>query len=248
MDGGTTRGDGSNPRIGWIAVLAAHAGAGASTVALAISDAAAGRGRLAHLIENVPLSRSGLLAAASAELGVDAAGSWRRGVRGNVTIDRRTTEATPGGWPVLTAGDAPGVTVVDLGLGADSRACLLADRTFTVVVCRATVPGVRLTEQLLGRLAQTPVVVAATGPGRWPGEVTASLGPRLRALRDAGQVVSVPIDRRLAVTGLTPCPLPKPVHAAGSALLDLLDPSGPGSARSSTVPTSPPRTRQGARR
>jgi hypothetical protein len=85
------------------------------------------------------------------------------------------------------------------------------------------VPGVRSTEQLLERLAPQAVVVAAIGPSRWPGEVTGSLGPRLRALRAAGRVVPVPMDRRLQVTGPTSAPLPRPLRAAGRSLLELRD-------------------------
>jgi len=209
---------------GWITVLAAHAGAGASTVALAISDAAAATGRSVHLIETAPPARSGLVAAASAELGSDDTGMWRRGLRSAVTIDRRTGGVTSGGWPTPTGGPAE-VTFVDLGSGDVGRACLTTNRTSTVIVCRPTVPGMRLTEHLLEQLGEQPVVVAAIGPSRWAGEVMASAGPRLRALRLGGRVVPFPLDRHLQVTGLTDRPLPKPVLAAGRALLQLLDPT-----------------------
>jgi hypothetical protein len=92
-----------------------------------------------------------------------------------------------------------------------------------VVACRATIPGVRLTEQLLNRLNDATVAVAMLGGRRWPGEVTSSCGPRLSALRAAGRVVAVPIDGHLAITGPTHLPLPKAVFAAGRALLGLLD-------------------------
>ncbi len=181
-------GDIGGLRSGWISVVAAHAGAGASTVALAVSDAAAADGRQVHLIDRAHPSRSGLVAAASEELGTDVTGTWRRGLRTGVTIDRRVTDTAPGDWPLPSVGDGPAVTVIDLGLAAPgNRIRLAADRTRPVVVCRPTVPGVRLTEQLLDQMAGSPAVVAAIGSSRWPGEVIASLGPRLRALRAAGR-------------------------------------------------------------
>lgn len=228
---GTRLAGGDEPELeaGWIVVLAAHAGAGASTVALAIGDAAAADDLPAHLIDTAHPSRSGLVAAAFEELGTDVTGAWRRGLRTGVTIDRRVADLAPTGWPVPPVGDGPGVTVVDLGLAVPEHLSRpAADRALPIVVCRPTVPGVRLTEQLLGHLAHRPAAIAAIGPSRWPGEVTSSLGPRMRALRAAGRVVPVPTYRRLQVTGLVSSPLPKSVRSAGRQLLELLDGSRPG--------------------
>jgi hypothetical protein len=234
-------GDTGELRAGWIAVVTAHAGAGASTVALAISDAAAADGRRVHLIDRAHPSRSGLVAAASEELGTDVTGAWRRGLRPGVTIDRRATDVEPGDWPAIPADEGSGLSVVDLGLLApDNLARLGANRVRPVVVCRPTVPGVRLTEQLLDQLARQSVVVAAVGSSRWPGEVIASLGPRLHALRAAGRVIPVPMDRRLQVTGPTSSPLPKSVRSAGRSLLERIDDGHPGgAARSSAAITDP---------
>jgi hypothetical protein len=219
-------------------------------VALAISDAAAVADRRVHLLDIAARPRSGLIAAASEELGTDVTGAWRRGLRTGVTIDRRATDAAPGGWPVPPIGDGPAVTVVDLGLAApEVMTRLAADRTRLVVVFRPTVPGVRLTEQLLGQLVRQPVVFAAVGPSRWPGEVTASLGPRLRALRAAGRVVPVPTDRHLHVSGPTSSPLPRSVRSAGRFLLELLDDRHPGKATpSSAAATHPAWTSEGTHR
>jgi hypothetical protein len=235
---------------GWIGVLAAHAGAGASTVALVISDAAAADGRQVHLVETAHPCRSGLVAAAFEELGTDVTGTWRRGLRTGVTIDRRATDMAPSGWPVSPVGDRPALTVVDLGLAAPEELThLSADRTRLVVVCRPTVPGVRLTEQVLGQLASQPAVVAAVGSSRWPGEVTTSLGPRLRALRATGRVALVPMDRHLEVAGPTSSPLPKPLRSAGRSLLQLLDDSCPGAvAPTSATTTNPVPTPEESRR
>jgi hypothetical protein len=228
---GTRPAGGDEPALeaGWIAVLAAHAGAGASTVALAIGDAATAADLPVHLIDTAHPYRSGLVGAAFEELGTDVTGAWRRGLRTGVTIDRRAADRAPVNWPVPPVGDRPAMTVVDLGLAApEDLSRLAADRALLVLVCRPTVPGVRLTEQLLGHLAHRPAAIAAIGPSRWPGEVTSSLGPRLRALRAAGRVVPVPTDRRLQVTGLASSSLPKSVRTAGRQLLGLLDGSHPG--------------------
>jgi hypothetical protein len=231
--------DGAELEAGWIGVLAAHAGAGASTVALVVSDAAAAEGRRVHLVDTAQPFRSGLVAAASEELGTDVTGAWRRGLRTGVTIDRPATDTAPGGWPDPPFDDDPALTIVDLGLAArDNLTPLAVDPSRPVVVCRPTVPGVRLTEQLLEQLAGQPVVVAAVGLTRWPGEVTASLGPRLRGLRTAGRVVPVPMDRRLQVTGPTSSPLPRALRVAGRLLLEMLDGSTPGTATSSSAATT----------
>jgi hypothetical protein len=213
----------------WLRVLAGHSGTGASTIALAIADAAAAAGRPSQLIETAPASRSGLVSAASRELDVDATGAWRRGTRPHpttavhVTIDRRTEDKQPTTWPSTEATIAGDLLVtVDLGMVAGDALGRAAGGPI-VVACRATIPGVRLTEHLLHRLDESTVMVAMLGSRRWPGEVTASCGPRLSALRAAGRVVTVPVDGHLAITGPTHAPLPKAVLAAGRALLGLLD-------------------------
>lgn len=223
----------------WVSVVAAHAGAGASTVALAIADAAAAAGRATHLVETAHPARSGLVAAASAELGLDASGAWRRGSRGQVTIDRRAGNDTPISWPALAASDNNGLVVIDLGLPTpDCLARLAATGCRIVVVCRPTVPGVRLAEQFPHSITG-PVIVASVGAGKWPSEVSASLGPRLRELRAANAVVTVPADRRLEVTGPTNCPLPKPVANAGRSLLGLIDAARSGDTAAVSAQSAP---------
>jgi hypothetical protein len=213
----------------WVSVVAAHAGAGASTVALAIADSAAAAGRATHLVETAHPTRSGLIAAANAELGLDASGAWRRGSRARVTIDRRAGNDNPAGWPAFMVSD-DGLVIVDLGLPTPaSLARLATSGCRIVVVCRPTVPGVRLAEQLLNSITG-PVIVASVGSSKWPGEVNASLGPRLRELRAINAVVAVPADRRLEVTGPTNSPLPKPVFTAGRSLLGLIDAARSGDA------------------
>lgn len=233
---------GSKLDVAGVTVVAAHAGAGASTVALAVSAAASQAGRHTHLLDSAHPCRSGLAAAADVELGTDRSGAWRRGSRELITIDRRAHDATSGCWPAPPPGhDDSTLTVVDLGLVAvGSLERLARDVSRIVVVCRPTVPGVRMVEHLLAQLAGQVVLVAAVGPARWAGEVTATVGPRLRQLRTDGLVVTVPVDRHLEITGLSHAPLPRSVLVAGRVLLELLDntpsngaPATPGCSTSS---------------
>lgn len=208
-----------------LVVLAAHPGAGASTVALVLAEAVAASGSRAHLVEFAPPARSGLVAAATAEHGREGSGRWRRGTRGEVVIDRLLADPIGGEvcWPELAATDRETVAVVDLGgcdvALPDGPAWLDAA---LVVVCRATVPGVRRAEQLLSQLPR-PAPVAVVGPARWPGAVRSSAGARLAERRRAGLVVPVPLDRGLELTGVCGKPLSKGLAASGQALLRVLD-------------------------
>ena len=231
----------------WIAVVAAHAGAGASTVALAVADVLAASGRLVRLIETAHPARSGLVAASSAEMGLDPTGEWRRGSRELATIYRRTADANPAAWPALEPHIAD--TVIDLGLPAPASVTrLVEDKPHLVVVCRPSIPGVRITEHLLAAVGEQPVVVAAVGPKRWPSEVTHSLGTRLRALREQGLVVAVEDERALQVTGPTHAALPKAVLAAAGELLRLIRtaPSGAPTASAHSAPRT--RSKKGTSR
>lgn len=229
---------GSGDALGqdWVAVVSAHSGAGASCVALTLADTLVDEHRPCRLIEAAHPARSGLVAAATAELGTDPTGAWRRGSRRLTTLYRRAAGAAPGGWPEPIQA---ATTVVDLGLPAPANiARLVADRPCVVLVCRVTVPGLRMAEQALGELAGTPIVLAAVGPSRWPGEVIASLGPRVRELRDGRRLVTVPDDRHLQVTGPTNSPLPKSVSHAGRELLGLIDAARSGGAGAPPNPTA----------
>jgi hypothetical protein len=208
---------------GWVTIVAAHSGAGASTVALAIADAATVGDRWVHLMDAAPPARCGLVAAASAELGTDSTGEWLRGERGHVTLDRRAGADSPSSWPSRVP-DGADLTIVDLGLpNAEQLRRIAASFLRVVVVCRPTLPGFRLTEHLLAAAPELAVVLAAVGPVKWPREVAATAGPRLVELRASHRFVTVPWDRHLEVTGPTSSALPKPLIAAGRALLELLD-------------------------
>lgn len=221
-----------------VLVLAGHAGAGASTVALALAEALSGRWRV-QLVEYCEPRRSGLSAASFDELGVDEVG-WRRGRRGPVDLvrlvaPRELTDCFPPPQPLVPPAERPAgdrLLVLDLGAVASSMLrdsgwlSAMVGSAEVVVVTRMTVPGVRQTEHLLSAL-QVPAVLATVGSGRWPGEVAASCGPAIRTARDAGRAVMVPIERRLEISGLTADPLPKTVTAAGKSLAAHLSPDQP---------------------
>jgi hypothetical protein len=209
-----------------VLVVAGHAGAGASTVALAVAEGLA-EAQQVQLVDYAEPVRSGLAVAPAIELGAD--GAWRRGRRGRLDVVRLSRHPAGGDLPPLPdIDDAGRLAVVDAGW---SLTCALLDSpgslvgTPIVVVTRVTVPAVRQTEQVLAAV-DGEAVVAAVGPARWPRLVEVSCGPRLGELRSRGQVVQVPIDRRLQIAGLTGDRLPKPVAAAGRSLAALLAPAG----------------------
>lgn len=210
-----------------VLVVAGHAGAGASTVALALAEGLAEGGRV-QLVDYSEPARSGLAAAPTIELDVDGAG-WRRGRRGRLDVVRLARRSADGALPRLPEADADATVVVDAGW---STTCALLDSSRSLVGCalvivtRVTVPAVRQTERVLATVGGE-ASVAALGPARWPRLVEASCGPRLREARSKGQVIPVPVDRRLQTIGLTGDRLPKSVAAAGRALAALVVPVPP---------------------
>ena len=209
-----------------VAVVGCHGGAGASTVALGLAEAA-GQGRV---LECCTAAASGLASASSAELG-SAGDGWIRGSRGSVLIERQGDRlVSPAGCPPPSSGDLS-FTIVDCGWDLDLLASaggwlgdLVRSESAVVVVARPTVPGLRRLEAAAGLLGQGHVIAVVVGlEKRWPRQVERALGPHGRALRAAGRLVCVPHDPGLAVNGLTPEPLPASIVAGCSALLTLLE-------------------------
>lgn len=209
-----------------VLALAGHAGAGASTVAVALAEGLA-EGRRVCLVDYGEPVRSGLVAASTVELGTDGAG-WQRGRRGRVDVFRLVRRPALGELPPPPETDDPErLVVVDAGWSLttallDSPALLI--RAAMVVVTRVTVPAVRQTEHVLSAV-DGEVTVAAVGPARWPRAVQAGCGPRLGELRSRGRVVRVPVDRRLETAGLNGDPLSPSVAAAGRALAAVVVPA-----------------------
>ena len=160
----------------WVAVVGAHRGAGASTVALALADAAATAGWPVHLVSCNAPAECGLVGAATVELGTDPACDWRTGRRGasvtlarparqrDLAIQQPATEDPaahdlagwgPGApWPPLPpgVGERDLLTVVDAEAGAARAPQRLATAAAVLLVCRLSVLGVQEVEQLLEAL------------------------------------------------------------------------------------------------
>jgi hypothetical protein len=205
-----------------VMVVGCHGGAGASTVALSVAQAAGESGQSVRLLDCASAERSGLLTAVDAELGVEP-GGWRRGRRAQLPIDRVAEVLVSAVDVPAPADDCLGqveVTVVDSGWGAtgvlagDSWLAEASSSAALVLVARATIPALRQLEQVLATCSSGPVV-AVQGPGRWQRSVRATVGSHLFAAEAAGRVVNVPNDRHLAACGITSAPLPKAVLRAG---------------------------------
>jgi hypothetical protein len=216
-----------------VVVIGSHGGAGASTVAVAMADSAADERRDVRLLGPGPLRRSGLLTAADVELGVSYDRQWRLGRRSaHISVERFNGSDPVAAFPTPGATDL--LTIIDWDPFVDVTPIA---GVAVVLVFRVTVPGVRHMERLLSEVVELgswPILAAAVGPRRWPGLVTGSLGARLQQLRCEGKVVDFPLNRHLAIAGLTSDPLPRPLLRAGAELLSGLTQAG---ASTGPVPT-----------
>jgi hypothetical protein len=197
-------------------VMGAHPWAGTSSVALALADQSCSRHGRTILRDTAPPEASGLLAVARREL--PPRDGWAVGARGSVEV-RRAVCADSDRQPA-TAGD--GKVFVDAGVHDPGRVDRDANAG-VVLVCRATIPGLRFAEVALHRLGVPGVVLAAVGHRRLPRVVEGSGGPGLAELLASGRVVCFDHDRRLATEGLDDRPLPKTLLASASRLLDVLE-------------------------
>src|SRR4051794_873113 len=134
-----------------VLAVAGHAGAGASTVAVAVAEGLA-EGRRVQLVDYAEPIRSGLAAASALELGTDG-GGWRRGRRGRLDVLRLIQHPADGDLPPLPEPDDAEGLVVDAGWPLthallDSPGSLVGG-AMVVVVIRVTVPAVRQVEHVL---------------------------------------------------------------------------------------------------
>ena len=223
-----------------IAAFSAHPAAGASTLALAVADTLAATGRPAALLDYAAPGRSGLSAATDTELGTVSTGDWQVGRRATVTVYRRVIRPddaldADGALPPAPPPIADHTHVVADLSGLDPARRPQPDARSTVLlVCRPTIPGLAYAEAWLTTFAAGPatVLLAAVGPRRWPKLAAASLGPQLERLRADGQVITVPMQPRLALTGVTADPLPTALLTAAGRIVQRM----PAAARSSTGP------------
>lgn len=209
----------------WI-VLSAHPGAGASTVAVAISeavDAASQRDEHVVLVDLADPEASGLTATPGVEVASPADG-WRAGRRGQVTVLRPVGSASQVDRLPADVWSEAGLAVVDVGrswpwcvdlLEAQS---LLGQRSQVVLVCRASVPGVRFAERALAELPEDSQL-AAVGASKWPRVVVSSFGPHVTRAIEDGRTALVPSDRQLAVEGIDERPMPRAVVTAVAHLV-----------------------------
>lgn len=208
-------------------VVAGMAGSvGATTVSLALSSVAALTGP-ARIIECAQPNRSGLTAAASAELGTGR-GGWTRGQREGVTLIRRSSTSSFDAAPPPPEEDGT-FTVLDVGdllTEWPGERPIAADVTSRwVLVAGPSVPCLRQLELVLDlALAHNPTLaIVGTSPRRWPTRLASAIQPRTRALLESGRVATFRHDKRLAITGLTPDPLPGHVAASARTLLTILE-------------------------
>lgn len=198
---------------------------GATTVALALATAA-GRARV---VETCDAPASGLGYAATAELGVADQG-WLRGTREAVVVERRAdSSGSPDRLPTPATSGLP-LTVVDSSwdvaalLASPGWLGALARTTSAVVlVTRATIPGLRRLSAAIELVGGNRAIAVTVGGKRWPRPVEQSAGVAVRRLRDQGRVVLVPAWPALAITGLTPEPLPPSILRPAQTLLTLLE-------------------------
>ena len=207
-------------------VVPAHPGAGATTVSVALADALGGPDSPVQLVDTAPTECSGMLGATACEMS-NGLGPWRRGRRGYVTVDRPTRSMSLAELPPLPLTRSAAV-VIDAGAGwrnlsmEPNRLWPPDDNTKVLLVCRATVPGVRHAELALAAFAGA--IVVGVGAKRWPRPVSAAFGERLTQARREGRVGLLPSDRRLEVNGIDTHPLPKSVAAAAARLACLIGP------------------------
>lgn len=199
--------------------------AGATSLALAIAT----HGSPARVIECSSPSASGLVGAATAELGTSSSG-WIVGRRDQVHLARLSFLHLSAGELPLPDDAAAGtvLSVLDIGwklgqlLASHGWLSATVDAAPQVVlVGTATVPGLRRLEIALTLLDPARPVVAVRGPDprRWPRELTAAMGPATRDQHRTGRWVAIPHDKRLALRGIDSTPLPPALVTAARDVL-----------------------------
>lgn len=216
---------GWNPTEPTVVVAGATGQVGASTVAAAM---ATGIGRRVRIVECGPMHATGLAAATTAELGVTSTG-WRQGMRDQILIERTTGSfVNVADVPTPEPADVD-VTLVDVAWdlaqigAADSWLRVLVDTAPLIIVTAATVPGLRALDtalHLTARPDDTWCVVTGPRPKRWPKALRLATTAAIDAANASGRLLTVPEVPSIALTGLTPDPLPPHLVTACSQIFD----------------------------
>lgn len=217
-----------------IRVTAGHAGAGASTLALALAEAAAAADATGdtsagsvRLLDGAAPAWSGLCGAPDVELGVE--GGWRRGRRGAHLVIDRVSAATVGPAQVPIPRPCPdtALTVLDTGWIPRELAaypdCWLAtvQPTVHVVVVRASETAMGQAELVASTTdPERTLLVVVGGATRRTQALLSAAGPVIWQLGLADAVAFCPLLPARVLRGLGPEPLPRPLLAAATRLLD----------------------------
>lgn len=239
---------GSTPRTAnpSLLVVAAHPGAGATAVSVALADALADvladgtgpYGRGVQLIDAAPTERSGMLGATGRDM-ANAGSSWRTGHRNAVRVFRPVRSASLIDLPSMPPCESD-LVVTDSGTDWRTLTSTVSplwppDKgAELIVVFRATVPGIRHGEGALAALPGNPYVVGV-GAKRWPPPVAAAFGPRLGSARSQGRVALFPADRHLELNGIDTEPFAKPLAGAAAQLIELIWPGITGASANQTT-------------
>jgi hypothetical protein len=229
-----------------VPVLAGSAGAGASVLAAAVTDALQLAGRRVLLVDAADPARSGLAAAAPEEglrarqvhPGLHLRYSWRHeSLLARMESRYPITPAMVPPPPAWLPDRGPvHVTVVDIGhdgwraaadplLGAGGWLRRGQPAGLPLLVVRPTRPSLQQAEQVLARLyrwvsagvAESPGQLVVVGARRWPRGVTGAAGRLLEPL--LGGAVFLPRHRGVETGGITADLLPRPLTAALAPLL-----------------------------
>ena len=196
-----------------LTVVGAHGMAGATTLALAIATVSAP----ARVVECAPTSKSGLVGAATAELG--SRDGWLRGTRDDVVLERSDDVTST---PIPLSSDLA-TTVVDVGCRFPDRSDVpwmtstLDAAGLIVIVGDCSLHGIQRIQQTLPMMVGRSCVVAVRGskPHQAPRIVRQALGE----LDSPKPLIHIPDDRRIRVRGIDTSPLPSSLLVAAERIL-----------------------------
>jgi hypothetical protein len=210
-------------------VTAANAGAGASTIALALAQVAHSDESPARLLDAAAPAWSGLIGATTTEMGAEQ--GWRRGTRSDGLLIHRLANPVPSPRLVPTPLECEPVRVTVLDLGWTPRELAAAGDCWLtqaipdieVVVARASERGLDQAEQVLCANDLASTLLVTVGASRHLSRTVGSAGPRVRQLHEDRCTISVPM-----MTGRTPPRLdlevlPPPLIRAARRLMDRID-------------------------